>query len=276
MINFNGKIIEKSAIDLSFNNRAFSYGDSLFDTNKFVNGKIQFGEDHYFRLMASMRMLRMEIPMSFTLEFFENEIIKTVKANGFKNEARVKFTVFRKDGGFYAPTTSKINFLIEVNELVVPSIDNYCLDLFKDYYINSGLLSTLKTNNRVLNVIASIYASENNLDNCILLNEKKNVVEVTNANIFLIKGNVIITPALTEGCIKGIMRKKVIEMIHEVGMFILEESEISPFDIQKADSIFITNSIIGIQEVKRYRKKTFNSFFVNTIKSDFKEFIQLG
>ncbi len=274
MINFNGEIIAKSAINLTFNNRAFSYGDSLFDTNKFVDGKIQFSEDHYFRLMASMRMLRMEIPMYFTLDFFEMEIVKTIQANGFTNKARVKFTIFREDGGFYTPNTNKINFLIEVNQLKISKVENYSIGLFKDYYINSGLLSTLKTNNRILNVVASIYASENNLDNCILLNEKKNVVEATNANIFLVKGNTIITPALTEGCVKGIMRKKVIEMIREIGMFVLEESEISPFDLQKADSIFITNSIIGIQEVKKYRKKTFNSFFVNTIKSDFKEYHQ--
>ena len=69
-------------------------------------------EDHYFRLMASMRMLRMEIPMSFTLEFFENELINTVKQNNLEN-ARVRFTVFRKEGGLYNPTTNGISYLIE-------------------------------------------------------------------------------------------------------------------------------------------------------------------
>ena len=61
--------------------------------------------------------------------------------------------------------------------------------------------------------VNSIYAQENDLDNCVLINEKKGVVEVTNANIFVLKGNIVKTPALTEGCIKGIVRNKVIEII---------------------------------------------------------------
>jgi len=274
MINFNGSIIAKDNLSLDYNNRAFSYGDSVFDTSKFVNNEIQFIEDHYFRLMASMRMLRMEIPMEFTLDFFESEIRKTIKANNFGEEARIKFTVFRNSGGFYLPTTHKVNFIVEVSKLQIRAIEDYSIDLFKDFYLSSSLLSTIKTNNRMLNVVASIYSSENNLDNCLLLNEKKNVVEAVNGNVFLIKGNEIHTPPVTDGCIKGIVRKKVIETIKAKGMFLLKEISISPFDLLKADSLFITNSIIGIQEVKKYRKKTYNSYLVDVIKADFDEMIK--
>ena len=69
MINFNGDILDQEKFSLTAENRGFKYGDAVFETIKVVNNKVIFWEDHYFRLMASMRMLRMKIPMSFTLEF---------------------------------------------------------------------------------------------------------------------------------------------------------------------------------------------------------------
>ena len=73
MINFNGTITD-SETNLLVNNRAFLYGDGVFESIKIVDQKILFLEDHYFRLMASMRIVRMEIPMNFTMEFFEEQI----------------------------------------------------------------------------------------------------------------------------------------------------------------------------------------------------------
>ena len=259
MINFNGELLFSENVKLSSENRGFKYGDSIFETIKIVNNKVVFWEDHYFRLMASMRMLRMKIPMEFTLEFLEKEIIKTIEAQDKATSYRVRLNIYRKDGGLYTPKTNKINYLIEVNTTAYQIKAAYKIDVYKDFYNYSGLLSTIKTNNRMLNTLASIFADENDLDNCILLNERKGVVEVTNGNIFIIKGNTIKTPALTEGCIKGIIRKKVIEVISKNKDYTLEETVISPFEIQKADEVFITNAIIGVQPVTTYKKKSFKT-----------------
>jgi branched-chain amino acid aminotransferase len=113
--------------------------------------------------------------------------------------------------------------------------------------------------------LASIYAEENDLDNCVLINEKKGVVEVTNGNIFILKGGAIKTPALTEGCIKGVIRKKVIEIIAKNSDYTLQETNISPFELQKSDEVFITNAIIGIQPVTHYKKKKFTTEFSKKI-----------
>jgi branched-chain amino acid aminotransferase len=171
----------------------------------------------------------------------------------------VRLNVFRKDGGLYTPKTNSINYLIEASESNYQTKETYEIDVFKDFYNYSGLLSTIKTNNRMLNTLASIYASENDLDNCILVNERKGVVEVANANIFVVKDNVVKTPALTEGCIKGIVRSKVIDILTKNKDFTIEETVISPFEIQKADEVFITNAIMGIQAVTKYKKKSFNT-----------------
>ncbi len=268
MINFNGKIFNKDSFTLPYNNRAFYYGDAVFETLKITNNQIQFLEDHYFRLMASMRMLRMEIPDYFSLDFLQTEIQK-LSDNFTSDKARIRLQIFRDSKGLYTPKENKISYLIEITPLNLVPKDSFELDVYKDFQIFGGsLLSNLKTTNRVLNITAAIYAKENNLDDCILLNQYKRVVETSKANIFIVKANEIFTPALSEGCIKGIMRKKAIEFIQKKGMYRLLECEISPFEIQKADAVFITNSIIGIQAVKKYRKKIFNTTIIDLIFED--------
>ncbi|MCF6279371.1 MAG: aminotransferase class IV [Flavobacteriaceae bacterium] len=257
MININSQLISKNQLVFTNQNRAFKYGDGVFETLKIYNSNIVFFEEHYFRLMASMRMLRMEIPQNFTLEYLENEILKTADVNNLSKSARVRLTVYRKDGGLYNPISNQIEYTIEVSELIENCKTVYTVDLYKDFYIYSGLLSTLKTTNRILNVVASIFASENEFDTCLFLNEKKQLVEAIHGNVFLVFGDKVITPTTNEGCIKGVIRKKIIDILKKSNNFIIEEREISPFELQKADELFITNSIIDIQPVTNYRKKVY-------------------
>ncbi|MDC0630159.1 MAG: aminotransferase class IV [Flavobacteriaceae bacterium] len=264
MINFNGELLSEQHAKLSVFNRGLAYGDALFETLKTLNGKILFWEDHYFRLMASMRILRMEIPMAFTPEFLESQILELLsKQESNSNSYRVKFTVFRKEGGFYTPLTNDVAYFITAQalnkDLYLLNSSAYRVELFKDFYVTPGLLSTLKTNNKVLNVLGSVYAKENKYQNCLLLNTNKNIVEALNGNLFLVKGNVIKTPPLEDGCLKGIMRKQVIEIIKKIPDYEFEETSISPFELQKADELFVTNVIQGLQPITAYRKKIFTT-----------------
>lgn len=262
MVNINGELIEKEKAAISIGNRGLAYGDSVFETIRVINSKIIFWEDHYFRFMASMRIMRMEIPATFSPEFLENEIQDLIRKNGLENSpVRIRFTVYRKEGGYYTPDTLNIDYIIEASTLqdpfyVMDATSNE-IELFKDHYINSGLLSTIKTNNKAVNVLGSIYAKENGYSNCLLLNENKMVVEALNGNVFLVKDNVIKTPPLTEGALNGIIRKQLISIIKTMGNYKLEEATISPFELQKADELFITNVIVGIRPVTRYRKKEY-------------------
>jgi len=268
MVNYNGSLIEKETSVLSIQNRGYRYGDSLFETIRLKKGRICFLEDHYFRLMASMRMLRMEIPMNFTLEYLEEQILNLVDILDNQDIFKIRCTVSRKDGGFYTPIINEIDFLIEAFEGELVKKENYTVDLFKDYYVNSGLLSTVKSSNRLLNVLSSIYANENEFDNCVLLNEQKNIVEASNANIFLVKGDSIKTPKLLDGCIKGVARKKIIEIIEKHKTYTIEETSISPFELQKADEVFFTNAIVGVQPVTNYRKKKFSTIVGNDLRNE--------
>lgn len=265
MINFNGNLVAQSNENIE-QNRGFLYADAVFETVKVFDGKILFLEDHYFRLMASMRILRMEIPLDFTLEYLESEILKTTNAYNLIN-ARARITVFRTGEGKYLPQQRTIGFVINAestSELYLNTELKYEVELFKDFHIAKHLLSTLKTTSCLVNITASIFADENDYENCLLINEDKNVIEAINGNIFLVKDNVISTPPITDGCKNGIMRKKIIDLVNKIDGLTLEERSISPFELQKADEIFITNIVLGIQSVTQYRKK----MFVNVVAND--------
>ncbi len=266
MVNIDGKILENLELTEAFTNRGYKYGDSVFETIKVVNGKIFFWEDHYFRLMSSMRILRMDIPMAFTMEFLEGEIIKTLKVNKLLSKpARIRLNVDRGYGGKYLPSdTAKVGFNITVEQLenpfyIVNPFEDYIVDIYKDYYLAPGLLTGLKTNNKAFQVMGSIFAKENNFSNCFVLNTDKSIVEALNGNLFLVKGEVIKTPPLKDGCLRGIMRKQILSLLNENPNYILKEESISPFELQKADELFITNTIVCIQSIGKYRKKTYQN-----------------
>ena len=264
MINLNGRLVENDQANISVQNRGLLYGDSVFETIRAIHGKIIFWEDHYFRLMASMRIMRMEIPVNFSPEFLEEEILNLIRENNLESSTtRIRFTVYRKQGGYYSPETLDIEYVILAEKLPDPfyllNEDLYEVELFKDHYINSGLLSTIKSNNRAVNVLGSIYARENGYQNCLILNENKTVVEALNGNVFLVKENKIKTPPLSEGALNGIVRKQILDIIKTIPDLEVEEVAISPFELQKADELFITNVIVGIQPITKYRKKEFGA-----------------
>ncbi len=277
MINFNGQI-QDSDLQVTVSNRSFLYGDGVFETLKIVNNKILFFEDHYFRLMASMRIVRMEIPMSFTMEYLEEQILKLVDILTIKDSARVRFTVFRNEGGFYLPTDNSISFIIQATKLentrykILKS--QFEVDLYKDFIVPKQLLSTLKTANKITHVTASIFAKENQLDSALLINETKNVIEAANGNLFILMGNSLITPPISEGCLNGIMRKQIMSIAKQIDSIEVIEAAISPFDLQKADELFITNVIIGIQPITKYRKKEFETRLANLLLDKLNTLIQ--
>jgi branched-chain amino acid aminotransferase len=194
--------------------------------------------------------------------FLENQIQETLKSNELNtSSSRIKLMVFRNEGGLYLPETNDISFVIKAskleNDFYLINNDYYEVDLFKDFFIAPGLLSTLKTNNKAINVVGSIFAKENKLQNCLLLNTDKHVIEALNGNIFVVKGNVIKTPPLSDGCLKGIMRKQLMEIINEIPEYNLLEASVSPFELQQADELWISNVIVGMQPITKYRKKLF-------------------
>ncbi len=262
MINHNGALQATQTPLFSVHNRGFLYGDAVFETIRYGQGHIHFWEDHYFRLMAAMRVLRMEIPMSFTPEFLEQECLRVIQAqSNTSNSWRIRLSVYRNDGGVYLPSSQEVGYVIEVKPLeneLYSSTKEYRVELFKDYYVQKSMLSNLKTNNKALQVIGSIFMHEQGFDNGILVNDDKEVVEFLNGNIFVVEHGVLRTPPLSSGCLDGIMRKQVMRFAKKIDISCVEE-KISPFDLQQVQEIFMTNAVTGIQPISSYRRTDYQN-----------------
>ena len=259
MINFNGKITDLS--DQLINNRAFLYGDAVFETLIIFNDKILFWEDHYFRLMSSMRIIRLDIPDKYTPEFFKENIIKIHNSISQTRNSRIRINIFRFSGGKYKPKKNTPSFIISCESINYNTYElnkgHYEVDLYKDYYLDNQLISSIKTNNKIINVVASIYASENGFDNCILLNKDKLVSEFINSNLFIIKDEKIYTPTLKSGCLNGVVRKNLLKILSSSSFEVCEQ-DLSTFDITQSDEIFGTNIAQGIFSVTKFRKKDYD------------------
>ena len=260
MINYNGHLQAFDALPLEAISRSLKYGDGVFESIRMRDNQLLFIEDHYFRLMASMRILRMAIPMEFTPEYFLEQPALLAEETAIIN-GRLRLQVVRNSSGLYTPdTNNSCVWWMELEELDSGDYQwnnkGLKVELFKDHYIQAGLLSTLKTANSLPYVLAGIFGKENGFDAMLMVNDKKMLVEANAANVFVLTGNVLKTAPLEDGPLRGVFRKNIIAWAKEVDLEILEES-INPFELQKADEIWLTNSIHGIQWVETYRKRTY-------------------
>ena len=196
MINFNTELQALEKLPITALERAARYGDGVFETIRMREGKLLFIEDHYFRLMASMRILRMAIPMEFTPEFIVDQSLRLAEERGFEN-GRLRLQIVRRGGGTYTPNSNAIDWWMELEPLetkeYILNKDGLKVELFKDHYIQPGLLSTLKSSNALPYVLGSIYAQENQYDAVLLVNDSKQLVEANYGNVFLVQGNILRT-----------------------------------------------------------------------------------
>lgn len=262
MINFNGDLLPETSHFANHTHRGLRYGDALSERVRYTGQEILFWEDHYFSLMAGMRQLRMEIPMAFTPEYLQEQIGNTLKANGLDgNAAEVTLTVVRLGGPQTAGQT--VDFLIETKPLETVAFtvasETCRADIYKDYLLPSGSLWALPHHNRLIEVLAEIYTRDNGWDTCVMLNDRKEVVQTLEGVLFLRQGNVLRTPAATSGAPEGILKKKLEGMMRKDGQYQWEAGAISPFDLQKADELFALHPVRGIRSITDYRKATFGT-----------------
>ena len=229
MINFNGKIVCEEDFNINYNNRFFLYGDGFFETIRVFKGEPIFWNDHYFRIIGSACMLRIPIPSYFNSKYLHNDIIKLLKANKLSNKScRLRIIFFRDSEGYYMPKNETFSYVISTEllekDIYINNKEGYKVDLFNQYKLGTSELNNLKSTNRLINILSSIYKEENMLNDSIIINEKNNIVEFSSGNLFLVLNNQIITPPLDSGCINGIIRKKILSFNSFKSLSILENT----------------------------------------------------
>ncbi len=268
----NGHLISIYEPTVSFANRAFRYGDSLFESIRVCNNKVMFLRDHLNRLKLGMTVLRMNLPAELNTDNILDFIMHLLKQNNHAPHARVRLTVFRNDGGHYTPETNDISFLIESTELDAGYELNqrgYGVDLFADIKKPVNKLSNIKTGNALIPVMAGIAKQSMKLDECLLVNEHGAICESISSNLFVVKNGTIFTVPLADGCVAGVMRKQVLHISaeHKILAF---ESPVTTYTLMNADEVFLTNTIQGIRWVGQFKDR----FYTNKMAQFFSEKLQ--
>ncbi|MDB2321580.1 aminotransferase class IV [Flavobacteriaceae bacterium] len=270
MVNINGEIYPNDDAFISIFNTSLISGDLIFENLIVSSNKVLFYEEHYFNLLSSMRILKIKIPMSFTPEFLEEQLLSIYIKSGFVNEKiLMRILICNNVANNINPTS--VNYYIYDAHKIDYSIINfekYTLDVFKDYFKNTGLLSNLTTNNQLIQRIGLRYCEENDFNDCVILNNSKIISETLNGNIFMIMNDKVLTPSLKDGSNNNVIRSKIIELVNnDIEGYEIIEQPLSVFDIQKSDELFISNINFGIQPVRKFRKKVFTDKITSLIKN---------
>jgi branched-chain amino acid aminotransferase len=257
---FKGEFYPEDTALFSANNRAFRYGDSLFETIHCNGTQIQFFVEHLERLQLGMSQLKMEIPDSFSTTI-ERNIKSLITKNKSFLGTRIRLSVFRNAGGLYTPNTNQVSYLIESSKLEQPKYTlnkkGLKIGLFDTYKKTSNSLSGFKTGNSLPFILAGLHKNEMKWDDCLLLNERQNLVESVSSNLFVVKDGVLFTPSLESGAVNGIMREQIIQIALKLGITVYDDCIIKPEQLEEADEIFLTNAIVGIRWVVAYGERRY-------------------
>ncbi len=258
-INYNGKI-QLNTVSLTTNNRAFRYGDGLFESLRYFNGHIPFLEEHIARLYHGMKILGYHSCNCLREEKALALITTLCKHNRIQDSARIRITVFREDGGLYAPEEDYFDFIIEASPL--EDVDyklnakGLIIGISKAVQKPINQLSDIKTTNALLLVLAAREAKHSGWDDALLLNDKGNIAEATSSNLFIVKGQTIYTPPIEDGAMNGIMRQQIAHIIKQSDYKLCVKS-LNESELETADEIFLTNAVKGIIWVVGYGNKRY-------------------
>ncbi|HLW49727.1 MAG TPA: aminotransferase class IV [Sphingobacteriaceae bacterium] len=261
-INFNGKLTPVSKPILQGDNRAFRYGDGIFETMLWKKGQIRLLHEHVERLQAGMKTLKLEGVEHFGPSELAQLSVELLTKNEIDDKiCRLRLQVYRSGSGLYSPISNQPEFILQASPLEgltneATQHSGLTIDVYREHFKPYSGLSALKSINSLLFVLAGLYRKQQGLDEVIILNQDGLICETISSNIFVSYRQQIYTPALSEGCVAGTMRKTVLELAKKEGIEITE-AKIDPQILEEADEVFLTNAIRGVQWVMGYRNKRY-------------------
>lgn len=247
-------------MQLPITNRAFRFGDAVFESLFVSSKRAPLLHKHFKRLKEAVKYWEMELPVDFTEQRIAREIERLCNKNRLFQGARARLMIFRAGEGLYTPTENKASYLLEVShfpeETFVLNSIGWKVGSYNQEFKYPTQAGAYKTAQCILSVKGSIYKQQKGLDEVLLLSPEQNVVEATAYNVFAIKGNVLLTPHLESGCVAGIMRAEVLEQAKEMGLYVEEQ----PFSLQlleEAEEVFLTNAVVGLRWVLAWEEKRY-------------------
>ncbi|HRG58383.1 MAG TPA: aminotransferase class IV [Bacteroidia bacterium] len=276
-ISFNNQILLKETPIFSISNRSFCYGDGFFESMRITGAEIPFIKNHFERIKETAKILELNLPKDLSIDALQETVKVLCDKNEVKKEGKVRINFYRNDGGLYAPESNQASVVVDVMPFNADAGFEFNskglkVDLFQKIKKPCNALSSIKSCNSLLYVLAGKYKIDNELDESVILNDRHNVCEFTSSNLFIVINGVLYTPSISEGCINGVMRKVVIDLAGKARINVYE-TELKPNDLIRADEIFLTNAVQGIQWVGAYKSKRYFNKVSKTLLDALNEFV---
>lgn len=251
-IGIDGKIEEnKNSI---FTSEAISFGYSIFETIKVIDGKMILFKEHVERLNKSLKLL--DIDYRFENDNLYREAIKIIRKNNFSNGA-IKILA--------AKCGESIKTIISTRESKYTKEqykEGLSLKVSKVRRNQESILPRIKSSNYLENIFEKKKAMDQGYDDMLFLNTDNKISETCVANIFFVKDGILYTPSENSGILDGIVRQVIIKIAKNLNIKI-ERENYNLDELFLADEVFLTNSLMGVMPVS----KIDNRFFIVDYKS---------
>lgn len=258
-VDHNGTLHPADEPVLRLDNRAFHFGDGLFESIRVVGGRPCFMDAHWARLATGAALLSITQPAGFDRQRFEEAAMALIQRSGVSS-GRLRFTLYRGGGGYYRPATDQGFYAMELKPLPDPhhvlNPHGLMVDIWPEMRKPVNELSRHKTLNCQYYIMAALWSRARGLDDCLLQNERGNIIESSSGNLFIVSNGVLYTPSLSDGCLGGVMRAQIINLALANGIKVYECS-LNPQNLLAADELFFTNAIQGIRWAGAYRTKRY-------------------
>ncbi len=257
----NGEFRKTAEPCLYLQNRAFRSGNGLHENMHAYATELQFPEYHLERLFGNMRLLSMEIPAYFTNDTFRQLTSQLLNKNRIFGGSVIRLSVYQDTPGNFIPDRGDVSFIIESQRLEHEKFTlndrGLAVDLCTGFIKSTGPLSVVREAHSLYYLLAGMEGRKRNLDDVLMLNETGRLVETHDSNIFLVSGNAIFTPGISQGCIPGIMRRVVLDLAGDAGFRINDQSSLTPAALDDAEELFLTNAVAGIRWVVAFRDRRY-------------------
>ena len=211
---YNSEFLKEEDLVIKSSNRSFNYGDGFFESIKVINNKPFNFSFHYWRYEFACQVLKINISKS------KKELLliinKLIVFNNITNGS-IKIHISRKEGGKYLPSSFLPDLFITGKSGSIFKINTHIsLCVYSKERKSCGEISNIKSNNAIVSILASIHANEQGFDNAIILNTEHNVIEASNANIFILKDNILYTPPANDGPVMGGIRDWILNKLNVI------------------------------------------------------------
>jgi branched-chain amino acid aminotransferase len=248
-----GKLL-KGRVAISAFDRGLTLGDGIFETLAVVNGVALWRFEHLQRMQKAAQ----ELGIPFPEDDIENCVDGlTHRAGG---HSVLRLTLTRGESARGLAGDGKMPTLVGTLQSFDASLRFQPARLVTSTVRRNehAPSSRIKTLSYVDNIMAAREADEMKADDALMLNTAGRIASATIGNVFMVNGDVLVTPALSEGILPGVMRQAVIAAAHLAGIKV-KEKRLQPADAMTADGLFVTNSLRFVRPVTKLDSKRFRT-----------------